>query len=136
MNSKTDLIRGSAATDCSTASLPVIQSCDGCGACCREQESPPMYLFILSGNFEVDENDEDTIRARALPDDLKRELLEYGERIRTGQPHPRGGICLWFDEITRKCRHYELRPSICREGVEVGDEACLSWRDQYAATLP
>ncbi|MDA1229918.1 MAG: YkgJ family cysteine cluster protein [Planctomycetota bacterium] len=110
--------------------LPVIQSCDGCGACCREQESPPMYLLILSGVFDDDDFRDDTIRARALPDNLKQELLAYGAHIRAGKPHPRDGVCLWFDESTRGCRHYEHRPSICRK-FEMGSEACHSWRDKY-----
>ena len=27
--------------------LPIIESCDGCGSCCLEQESPPLYHMIL-----------------------------------------------------------------------------------------
>ena len=49
-----------------------------------------MYLFILGGLFDVDEDDEDFIRARSLPDELKRELLDYGKYIGSGNPHPRG----------------------------------------------
>lgn len=115
--------------------LTVIENCNGCGACCREQESPPGYMAILLQRFEHDHDDPDVIRARSLPLELKRELMEYADLLIAGKPHPNGGVCLWFDEDTHKCRHYGMRPSICRTGVEVGDAGCRKWRDVYADTL-
>jgi hypothetical protein len=37
--------------------------------------------------------------------------------------------CLWFDEQTRRCRHWEHRPEVSR-GFVVGSEACLVHREQ------
>lgn len=35
--------------------------------------------------------------------------------------------CGFFDMVTRKCRHYEYRPGICRD-FELGGDACLASR--------
>lgn len=115
------------------AAIP--DSCEGCGACCREQESPPMYLYALTQPSHFREKCEDFHRAHNLPQELKDELLEYGEGLSSGEPHPNAGACIWFDRRTRKCKHYDLRPSICRETVQVGDESCLSWRNEYSDTI-
>lgn len=108
--------------------LPVIESCSGCGACCLEQESPPMYLFWLLSPVRAD--NEDSLRVRALPDELKAELLSYRDRLVAKQGHPNNKVCLWFDEKTRGCKHYDLRPSICRE-FERGSSDCHRWREKY-----
>lgn len=89
-----------------------------------------MLLYWLINGTEADADNEDYQLAMELPDELKRELLAYGEHIRAGKPHPRDGVCLWFDEATRGCRHYEMRPSICRE-FEMGSDACRDWRREY-----
>lgn len=107
-----------------------VESCDGCGACCMEQESPPMYIGYLTGTFTFDDHP-DARRVAALPVELKRELLEYVDRLRRGRGHPNNDVCLWLDEDTRRCRHYDLRPEICREGVKVDDEVCRAWRREY-----
>ena len=106
-------------------------SCEGCGACCLEQLSPPMYVPILCDDLDYDDTKEDVIRARALPQELQQELRDYWDLMDTGEEHPRDEVCLWFDETTRKCKHYELRPSICRE-FPFGEEGCLGWRKKYA----
>lgn len=72
-------------------------------------------------------------RVLSLPNDAKDELTEY-LHLPPGSAHPRNGICLWFDEVNRTCKHYDLRPSICRD-FEVGSEGCLNWRKQYQDTL-
>ncbi len=41
---------------------------------------------------------------------------------------PDGSPCVWYDAKTRRCRHYEHRPELCRDEVQPGDEACLRWR--------
>ena len=37
--------------------------------------------------------------------------------------------CLWYDAVTRRCKHYEFRPEICRE-FGVGGEGCLRMRKE------
>ena len=64
----------------------------------------------------------------ALPDDLKQEL----ERFIASYPKlPAGqldGPCVWFDHESRRCKHYEHRPRVCRD-FKVGCTDCLGWRD-------
>ena len=89
-----------------------------------------MLLYWLLNGTDENADDEDYERAMALPDELKRELLTYRDRLAAGGKHPRGGVCLWLNEATGGCRHYDLRPSICRE-FEMGSEECHSWREEY-----
>lgn len=42
--------------------------------------------------------------------------------------------CLWLDEATSRCKHYEYRPTLCRE-FELGGDVCLSVREVYLLTL-
>ena len=60
---------------------------------------------------------------RALSEELKQELRD--------RDTPDGEICIWFDEGTRKCKHYNLRPDMCRD-FELGGENCHSWRQKMA----
>ena len=117
--------------------LPVIESCDGCGACCFEQGSPPGYLLILCQPETIEPDGpfaDDLQRFKDLPANAIRDLLEYRERLLRGEVSG-DGICIWFNVETRRCSHYEHRPSICREEVVPGDEGCLTWREEYAAYI-
>ena len=113
--------------------LPVIASCDGCGACCREQCSPPMYLAYLCWPDSMlrDADEEDLERFRNLPEDALQSLEAYRDQ----ESHPDGKPCIWFDEESRQCKHYGHRPEICRTGLERNDEGCRRWREAYAGTL-
>jgi Fe-S-cluster containining protein len=113
--------------------LPVIESCDGCGACCFEQASPPGYLYILvnPGDYSGSEFAEDAERLKHLPTEARLALDKYRDDLLAGRS--RGdGACIWLDPITRKCRHYEHRPSICRDELVRGDQGCRYWRKEYA----
>jgi Fe-S-cluster containining protein len=118
--------------------LEIIDTCDGCGACCWEQESPPMYHFILKRleglecggiAFYEEHCPEDLKRVRALPEELKQELRDYSATLKESG-HPNDNICIWFDESTRNCKHYDLRPEVCRE-FEIGGSYCRTWRESY-----
>lgn len=96
--------------------LAIIQSCDGCGACCMHMAVPPFF-----GN--------DDAREQALPPRLKAELAAIWETRRvqfaaTGSDHV---PCAWFDLVTRKCRHWEHRPDACRD-YTIGNRSCRSQR--------
>jgi Fe-S-cluster containining protein len=93
----------------SSAAPPAVTRCDGCGVCCREQNIPP-YLD------EID----------FIPPALQREVLE----ARKHEAELAGKPCIWWDEGTRKCRHHEDRPNICRE-YEVGGELCMETRARF-----
>ena len=124
--------------------LEVIESCDGCGACCMSMGLPPGYTHLLRCLENVmvtpDEADESLFlckhyhpeefdRVNNLPEELKREILKRSE---PGKPDWDGEICVWLDMNTRKCKHYDIRPSVCRKAVEIGDDGCRSWRKEYA----
>lgn len=112
-------------------SLPIIQSCNNCGACCMEQESPPGYLSILVYGEDGANSQADLDRFNAMPQRLRKELEEYHSDMVAGLDHPKSGVCIWFNEHTRQCKHYDLRPDVCREEIQVGDDACRGWRDVY-----
>lgn len=62
-----------------------------------------------------------------LPAPLKEELQRY---IANYNPPPAGeldGPCVWLDMNTRRCKHHEHRPRVCRD-FSVGSKGCLEWR--------
>ncbi len=87
------------------SSLPVI-TCENCGACCSTQGTPP---FSWTGDDRP-------------PPDLVWDVKRHGGRYDASLP------CLWFDEKTKLCLHYEARPEACRSEVNPGDEVCLNFR--------
>jgi len=97
--------------------LPVIESCDGCGACCRVVTEPPFYKVF----GEEGEEAWDRLK-RERPDIFAHLLADYHKRRAEGGPFY-GTPCLWFDAESRRCRHYEFRPLACRE-FEVGGFDC------------
>jgi len=115
--------------------LPVIPtSCTGCGACCLEQNSPPGFIVFLGpmadeyrqqGPFAQDAKLFDS-----LPPDALNSLQAYAERLITGGTLD-GEPCIWLDLETKRCRHYEHRPTICRDALLLGDDGCMSWREEY-----
>lgn len=105
----------------SAQSLPLIDSCDGCGACCLVVSRPPFYHV-----FE-DMGEEAWDRLQRQRPDLAAELhADYESRQAAGGPFY-GTPCVWFDMETRRCRHYEYRPLACHM-FEVGEEDCRDAR--------
>ena len=98
-----------------------VKNCDGCGACCMGQN-----LMPLTGN-ELDKV--------TLPVELRLELvaITFGthDENTEGRFGPLFGDdkcpCVWLDRATGRCKHYEHRPSFCRELV-CGGKACLRIR--------
>ena len=85
--------------------LPIIQSCDDCGACCR---TTPIQPFEPGEEYQKD-----------VPDDL---LQPIRDRIAADQQFDLLS-CVWFDEGSKQCRHYELRPDACRK-FEINTDLC------------
>ncbi|MFY9254758.1 MAG: YkgJ family cysteine cluster protein [Fuerstiella sp.] len=85
--------------------LPIIESCDGCGACCMRTPVPP---------FQPGEEYEKDVPAHLL------QLI--ADRIAADQ-HFDLVSCVWFDDQQRRCQHYELRPEACRS-FQVASDAC------------
>ncbi len=94
-------------------------SCEGCGCCC-EGIGSPVLVYATGFRGRIPE------RPNGLPAPLIEEIDFHFSGLHRGQePQER---CLWFDVTTRGCKHYEFRPSICRE-YELGGTACLLTRE-------
>jgi uncharacterized protein len=107
------------------ASLPDMKivdpnSCDGCGVCCAGIGSPVVLYASRPG-----EPDPHPFRPADLPEHLQEEIDRHFAGLRRGdEPQER---CLWFDAHSRRCRHYQWRPDICRE-FELGGPSCTTVR--------
>jgi Fe-S-cluster containining protein len=108
------------------SALPIIDSCNDCGACCMEQGSPPGYAAVIFNSEGWPKWTGDHDRVSRLPEDVRQSLLDH---LTDDRRHPEGPCC-WFDEYTGKCRNYEYRPQICRQ-FEVGSLECREWRLSY-----
>ena len=112
--------------------LPIIDSCDGCGACCMTQESPPGYAMLLANPQMMDNPGpfaEDVERLRLLPQAAINELRAYLDDV-LKKVHRPDEVCIWLNRETKQCRYYDLRPGVCR-WLELGSDACREWRDVF-----
>lgn len=103
--------------------LPLVpESCEGCGRCCEGIGSPVMLYRSDSRS-----HGKHPYRPENLPLSLIEEIDEhFGGLLRGQEPQQQ---CLWFDEVSRRCRHYQWRPQICRD-YELAGSACLIARSQ------
>jgi Fe-S-cluster containining protein len=117
-------------------SLPVVDSCDGCGACCLEQGAPPDYVALrLNPHFaDAPSFADDAARLTKLPPQAQRLLDEYFENTVRGSL-PRNRPCVWYDDALQNCRFYDLRPSTCRV-FETGSMGCLLYRRRHGLATP
>ena len=103
------------------ADLPVIESCIGCGACCRVVTLPPFVRVFGAEGEEAWE------RLRWDRPELQAEFLA-AERARKASGAPSFGTpCLWYDSGSGRCRHYDHRPKACR-AFAVGSIDCRDAR--------
>lgn len=101
--------------------------CDNCGLCCMHMRTPPFL------------GDTDP-RWKALPEELRQQIDNW----LMSEPSPRyrymvnndGDInpCIWLDLLTGQCKHYELRPDVCRD-FEVGCKSCRMLRKEVGLTV-
>lgn len=99
--------------------------CEHCGLCCMHVRTPPFY-------------GEGDPTYQALPPELKKEIHDwvmtsprYDLMVKfDGEINP----CIWLDLVTGKCKHYDLRPEICRD-YEVGNDSCRSVRQKVGLTV-
>lgn len=108
--------------------------CKDCGKCCQHLDRPPFNLlfdhsFTRIHTGQVDGGSvkdwQDYPIWERIPDELKREV----EEDRQSGKRPPDSPCLWYDPDTKKCRHYELRPTVCRDFTP-GEPACNKFRIQ------
>jgi Fe-S-cluster containining protein len=92
----------------------------------------------LPGSAFVPYPEEDRAILKAMPDEVLQDLLARIRALLDGDspvwsdtiPH-----CVWFNPDTKRCRHYEHRPMICR-GFAVGGEGCLRRRREEGIATP
>lgn len=118
--------------------LPSGDPCRGCGACCLHIGTPPGFAawFPPPGKSLKDtagyrrEMKEDAAIVAKMPAEVTASLRAGFEEAwstnRSGQSVP----CFWWDSASRRCRHHEHRPSVCRQ-FEPGGEDCRRLRDEY-----
>ena len=117
--------------------LPIIESCENCGACCFEQQSPPGFAMLLSQPHLAEGDSpfaEDFERLQALPETAMAELRTYLADLLDGK-EPADGVCIWLDRERNRCRYHEQRPSTCRD-FEIDSPECHEWRRQYGIKTP
>ena len=105
------------------ASQPTEITCGGCGVCCFHMGYPAFK--------EPYEQSYDREYWLSMPAELRQELITY---IKSYQSPPRGeldGPCFWLDLETRRCKHHQHRPTVCRT-FETGSSGCRQWRQAYA----
>jgi Fe-S-cluster containining protein len=68
---------------------------------------------------------DDYRRVQQMPAELREQLA----RLYAVEPQekPKPEPCIWYDPATRRCSHYEWRPTICRD-FAIGSTACLEVR--------
>ncbi|NNE00887.1 MAG: hypothetical protein HKN47_26530 [Pirellulaceae bacterium] len=66
----------------------------------------------------------------SMPPDLKAELLAVMENYASPVEGELDGICCWYDQQNRTCKHHAHRPNVCRD-FQVGGDDCLGWREHY-----
>lgn len=101
--------------------LPIIESCDGCGACCLVVSRPPFRRVFDEGGEDAWE------RLKYDRPDLHAQFLADEQSRRAHGGPDSGTPCIWFDIETRLCRHYDYRPQTCRE-FQLGAQDCRDAR--------
>src|SRR6185312_7954870 len=99
----------------------VIDSCDGCGACCQVVSRPPFRRVFNEGGEDAWE------QLKWDRPDLLDAFLADEQAVRASGAPSYGTPCTWFDASKGRCRHYEYRPRACRE-FEVGAQDCRDAR--------
>ena len=97
----------------------------------RLTERQQLKLLGVTEDLESPSGSKRASAARKSDEDDKQiqieEIDENFQGLHRGQePLER---CLWFDSATRKCRHYQWRPQVCRD-YELGGDACLATREK------
>ncbi|QEF96673.1 Flagellin N-methylase [Stieleria maiorica] len=73
----------------------------------------------------------DLARWIAMPAGLREGVLEQMANHVAPKNGALDGPCTWLDLQTKRCRHHQHRPQVCRD-FPVGGVGCLQWRAAYA----
>jgi Fe-S-cluster containining protein len=113
------------------SAFPILDTCDGCGACCLEQGALPDYVALrLNPQFAADPGfADDAARLASLPGDAVAALDGFLHAVAIGTAAS-NGVCVWYEGATQRCRFYEHRPSTCRV-FERNSPGCHIYRRRH-----
>lgn len=83
--------------------------------------TPPFHRIFNGEGEELWE------RLRRERPDLLAEILDHERTRRRAGERSYGSPCLWYDPEFARCRHYDMRPRLCR-AFALGSEDCLDAR--------
>lgn len=104
--------------------LTTVDPCVGCGACCLHIGLPPFEVPnpdlgpiprqpARTWHEQAIEQDLlDTELFLMMPAELR---AEHARMVQEIESDPQGSPCAWLDLETKKCKHYEWRPAVCRD---------------------
>ena len=102
--------------------LPIVYDCRGCGVCCETMGAPPGFSAYFPRKGERISKElqlwPDYEIVKSMPAKLRAELRAYYNALDRGEIEDRtryDAPCLWLDTRIMRCKHYEYRPTICRE---------------------
>lgn len=126
--------------------LATVPPCTGCGRCCDKIGLPPFEVpnpdlgwvptVLLEDEQQAEAWAADTETFLTMPAALR---ADHAAAVLALDADPTGQPCLWFDEASKSCRHYDHRPHVCR-AWDVGDKGCeaarfrgakVVWRDPH-----
>ncbi len=93
--------------------------CHNCGLCCMHMATPPF----------CGETDSEWRRLPAkLQEGVNRWIYTPRRMLADEQP------CIWLDQITGQCKHYGMRPQVCRD-FEPGCRSCRELRTKVGLSI-
>lgn len=92
--------------------------CEKCGDCCMHMGHPPFLAIGKErGGRTVDGWLIDFDHSPEMPEKLIKQIRDYIVSLSRGG-EDRGAAelpCFWLDLKTKRCKHYEFRPEVCRD---------------------
>lgn len=115
-----------------TVDPPAIESCDGCGACCRYTGLPPFSPISTPADEDIMSAMSPAAVESIAEYQMKLAKGEVEDRMRMfGIANPATDIpCLWYDAAKKCCSHYDDRPTACRN-FRVGGAPCRATRQAF-----
>lgn len=121
--------------------LPVLaggELCEGCGRCCDKIGLPPfeapnpdlgplpVAAWKRAWGYDkyTAQQLTDTDTFQRMPPALR---ADHARLVRGLTADPSMTACAWLDPDTKRCRHYEYRPAVCRDW-KPGERDCLQAR--------
>ncbi len=100
--------------------------CNNCGLCCMHMRTPPFIGDADPHWIKLSKALKDEIRNWVMgPSPRYDFMVQFKEKINP---------CIWLDLVSGKCKHYDLRPQVCRD-YKVGCQSCRTLRKEVDLTV-